>query len=186
MSAIPSPHAKWAIARFRKTKIVCNRRGKLTAVQSVRHGNTKLASNQNFSKSSAQVETLVGPRKVAPPKSCGLKPKRRRASPVKVRLNESENEQVREEARRAEMSVNAFIKCAILGNRYDPKMRIQLLSLNRELTAHGRNLNQIAKHLNGGTLAPSQGVAMLDTIRVPLVRALNAVKKALVQGAPQP
>ena len=137
-------------------------------------------------KRSVQVETWVGPPQVAPPMSCGLKPKRKRASPIKVRLSETEKEIVKKKAREADLSVNAFIKCIILGSHYDSKLRMALLMVNRELTAQGRNLNQIAKHLNTGTAKATQGVAMLDTIRVPLVRSLSALHKILTYGAPQP
>ena len=58
--------------------------------------------------------------------------------------------------------------------------------LNRELTAQGRNLNQIAKYVNSGTATPSQSIGMLDAIRVPLGRALYAVRNALTPNGPQP
>jgi len=147
----------------------------------------KPPSDNFFLKSFAQVETSL----VAPPlvKSCGLKPKRKRAI-VSVEFTEQERATIREKAKMAHLSVNAYIKTSTLGSDYKPPLddaaRKLLLSLNRELTAQGRNLNQIAKHLNSGTATPDQGVAMLDCIRVPLARALYAVKNALVQGAPQP
>ena len=84
------------------------------------------------------------------------------------------------------MSVNAFIKNAILEKNYDPHVRILLLRVNRELTAQGRNLNQIAKQLNGGTATPAQGIAMLEAMRVPWRQALHAVGNALTGGGPMP
>lgn len=141
--------------------------------------------NKHFFKGkNAQVETLVGPQ-VAPPKSGWLKPRRKRASPIKVRLSVSEKEIVKQKAQKAGLSVNAFVKCVIIGTEYDPHIRKIFLMLNRELTAQGRNLNQIAKHLNSnGSI--EVGMAMLDVIRIPLLKALHAVKAALTHNAPQP
>jgi len=131
-----------------------------------------------------QVETLVVPQ-AARPKSGGLKPRRKQASPINVRLNESEKEVVQKKARQAEMSVHAFMRYQILGPDYDPHLRKLFLSLNRELTAQGRNFNQIAKHMNNGG-GSVEATGMLDAIRVPLIRALLAIKEALARGMPQP
>jgi predicted HicB family RNase H-like nuclease len=134
----------------------------------------------------AQVETLVEPPNVALPKSCGLKPKKRRTGPLNIRINESEKRTLDFRAKQAELTLHAFVKCVLLGSGYDYKLRTQLLMLNRELTVQGRNLNQIAKHVNSGTATPSQSVDMLDAIRVPLGRALYAVRNALTPSGPQP
>jgi hypothetical protein len=136
-----------------------------------------------FKKSYAQVETYVVPH-VALQKSGGLKPRRASSHPLSIRLNKSQHELVRQKAKQAEMSVSAFVKCLILGLDYDPHMQKLFLALNRELTAQGRNLNQIAKHLNNGG-ASAEGVAMLDAIRTPLMRALYAVKDKLAATAPK-
>ncbi|MFY9287902.1 MAG: hypothetical protein WAO98_05315 [Alphaproteobacteria bacterium] len=143
------------------------------------NGNKRFFKNKN-----AQVATLVGP-KLAPPKSSRLKPVRKRRNPVKVRLNEQERACVMLKAKHADMSVNAFIKCMILGADYDPNLREVFFMLNRELTAQGRNLNQIAKQLNSG-MSPAQGTKQLEAIRNPLVQALNAVKWALARNLPMP
>jgi len=138
-----------------------------------------------LSKGAAQVATWVGPEKVAPPKSCGLKPKRKRASPVKVRLNEAEKEIVRRKAAKAEMSVNAFIKCLILGSDYDPQLRDTLYALNLEFTRQGQNLNQIAKHHNKGTITQMEGEALLATIGRSHLHTHKAIRSALALGEPE-
>ena len=143
----------------------------------------------NILKSSAQVDPLVRPHVVSP-QAGGLMPKRNKPHRLMGRFSDNEREIVLGKAKAEEMSVNEYIRASALGSAYrppiNPELHKTLLSLNRELTAHGRNLNQIAKQLNTDTATPNQGIDMLDAIRVPLVRALYAVKNALVQGAPQP
>jgi hypothetical protein len=186
MSNILSPSARWALAKFHKAKNIGNRPKKLSTAQSVAHGITK-GSDQNFLKSCAQVETSLVAKPL--PKSCELKLKRKRTI-LSVEFTEQQRCDIRDKARKANLSVNAYIKVSTLGSRYkppiDPALHEALFALNRELTAQGRNLNQIAKHLNGGTATPRQGVALLEAIRGPLVQALRAVKNALVQGRPSP
>jgi len=84
------------------------------------------------------------------------------------------------------MSVNRFIKYATLGAEYDPWLQKALLALNRELTAQGNNLNQIAKHHNSVPTTPSQTEAMLDVIGRSMLRTHKAVREALVHGKPEP
>lgn len=182
MSNARSVHGHWAITKFGKAKNIITHRTKGATTQGI----TKEGVATKNPKSCAQVAILVGRPESAPPKSCGLKPKHKRESALKVRLNETQREEVRAKAKKAHMSVNAFIKDTILDRNYDPHVRTLLLRVNRELTAQGNNLNQIAKQLNSGTATPSQGVAMLEAIRDPLVRALYAVRNALTLGTPKP
>ena len=142
-------------------------------------------NSQFFKKSYAQVETFVAP--MALQKSGGLKPKRKPTCPISIRLSASQKEEVRRKAQRAGMTINAFLKYLALGFDHDPHLRKLFLMLNRELTAQGRNFNQITKSVNNGTITQTQElVAALDAIGVPLVRALHAVKKALAHNLPQP
>ena len=136
--------------------------------------------------SDAQVETRVGPLAVAPPLSCGLKPKRKRASPIKVRLSEAEKELVRSKARQAGLSVNAFIKQVILDANYDPALRKALLAVYRELTAQGNNINQIARFVNSGQTTPVTGAEMVSNIALSVMKTHQAVRIALVQGKEMP
>jgi hypothetical protein len=147
-----------------------------------------------FLESYAQVATWVGPR-AAPPMSCELtclpKPRRRqelkrkRASPVKVRLNEAENEIVKRKAQQAGLSVNAFIKCQILDKSYDPHLRRALLAIKRELTAQGNNLNQIARLGNSGKITQIEGESMLAQIARSHLRTHREIMKALACGKPE-
>ncbi|MFY9288462.1 MAG: hypothetical protein WAO98_08160 [Alphaproteobacteria bacterium] len=132
-----------------------------------------------------QVETLVVPQ-AALPNSSGLKPKKKRESPTNIRFTAEEKEIVRQKAKQAEMSISALIKTLVLGSNHDPHLRRAFLLLNRELTAQGRNLNQIAKHLNGGFISPAESLPLLETIRVPLLDTLNTVKLLLARNNPQP
>ena len=146
--------------------------------------------NKIFLKSCAQVETCGRPQMVVH-KSCGLKPViRKKPHRLIGRFSDSEREIVLKKVKAANMTVNEFIRAVALGSDYKPLpdavLHKILIGLNKELTAQGRNVNQIAKHLNGGTATSGQAVDMLDAIRVPLVRALYAVKNALVQTAPHP
>jgi hypothetical protein len=137
-------------------------------------------------KSCAQVEPLVVPQK-ALPKAGGLKPGRKQNSPINIRLNAAEKEVVKQKAERAGLSVHAFLKCLALGADYDPKLRLALLQVNRELTAQGRNLNQIARWVNSGYIRTSESLLnAIEAINVPLTRALLAVKAMLAGNAPQP
>jgi|ERR1700722_433284 len=133
-------------------------------------------------KSYAQVDLLVGP----PKDRASAKPKRARAHPVKVRLSEEERGAVQANAEEAGCSVNAYLKALALKRwPIGPALRQSLLSIYRELTRQGTNLNQIAKHLNGGTANPAQGESMLVIVGRSLLQAHKAVRNALSQGMPE-
>jgi hypothetical protein len=160
--------------------------------QSVRHDSFISGSGRNFPKSSAQVETLVLPPAVSP-KSCELKLKGitgRRPSPFSIRVSETQKEIIRRKAQAAGISVGRYILATALGPDYkppaDPELVRALLALNRELTAQGNNLNQIAKHLNGGTASPTEGECMVGMVGRSILRTLKAVRLALTHGAPAP
>lgn len=71
-------------------------------------------------------------------------------------------------AARSEMagiSVNRFVLASTLGSKYrppaDPELLKALFALNRELTAQGNNLNQIARQLNAGLIGMTTAVVSL-------------------------
>ncbi|SFA88828.1 mobilisation protein (MobC) [Poseidonocella pacifica] len=93
--------------------------------------------------------------------SGGLKFKRKRAAPFSIRFTDAERERV--EAQAGKMPVGAYIKSVVLAEdapRYrkrralpeeDQRLLAEILArLGASRTAN--NLNQIAKHLNQGTL----------------------------------
>jgi hypothetical protein len=141
-----------------------------------------------FKKSYAQVATSLVAMPLA--KSSVPAPPKRIRITISVQFTEHQRAIIRKKAKDINLSVNAYIKAVALQADYKPPLNPELCKalrdLNAELTAQGRNLNQIAKHLNGGTATLGQGMAMLDSIRGPLVRALQAVKTTLWQAAPQP
>ena len=142
-------------------------------------------------KSSAQVAVSVA--QTVRQKSGELKlkvEKTEKSKTLGIRFQSEELVIVRTKAALAGCTTNSYIRAAALGSNYkppiNPDLRKSLLLLNRELTSQGNNLNQIAKMFNRGEATPVQALAMLDTIRVPLVRALLALKHTLTQGAAQP
>ncbi len=153
------------------------------------HSVTNKRSDHFSSKSSAQVESLVRPQVVSP-NSGELKLGRERPYRLMGRFSATERETVFRNAKEAEMSVNEYIRTVSLGNGYKPPLSVEtrtvLFGVYRELISEGNNLNQIAKKMNGGAATPSQGVAMLQAIREPLIGALRAVIKTLDRGGPMP
>jgi hypothetical protein len=110
-----------------------------------------------FAKSSAQVAISVRPQVVSP-KSCELKLGRRRPYRLMGRFSKEEKCSVEAMAEAAALSVNEYIRAMALGENYTPpnsaELVSSLLALSRELTAQGNNINQIAKHMNGGKASP--------------------------------
>lgn len=148
-------------------------------------------------KSYAQVATLVAQNVL--PKSCELRSKSpnekqfksKRPPPKGVRYASYEEIRLVEtKAATAGLSPNAFIRAVTLGSDYrppsDPELTRALLTLNRELTAQGNNLNQIARQLNGHVITEAQGHSMLDILGHSIVRTHKAVRKALAHGEPEP
>ena len=168
-------HPSNIISDFKQAKSICTR------------GSTTVKNQKSY----AQVDPLVLPQAVLPrgrasaePKQNGLKPKR--ASPISIRFSEAEREIVGTKARSVGCSVNAYVRAATLGSRYrppyDPALRQAILLLNRELTAHGNNLNQIAKRLNSDTTTPAHETARLNGLATSLLRTLAVVRSTLSQG----
>lgn len=108
---------------------------------------------------------------------------RRSNSPVSIRLSKQERQLVMEKAKQSGCSVNAYIKTSMLGTTHkaklDPELKNVLLALNRELTAQGRNLNQIAKHLNAGSITHSTAMDALGPLSIALRDTHRLVRKAL-------
>ena len=168
------PHPSNIISSFKQAKSICTR------------GNTTV-KNQ---KSCAQVDPKVIPQMVLPRGRASAEPKQngqpKRASPMSIRFSEAEREIVGTKARAVGCSVNAYVRAATLGSRYkppyDPALRQAILLLNRELTAHGNNLNQIAKRLNSDPTTPTHETARLNGLATALLRTLAAVRNTLSLG----
>jgi hypothetical protein len=150
-----------------------------------------VAQKSISAKSAAQVESLVLPHVVIP-NSCELKLKGtkatsdKRPSPLSIRVSESQKEIIRRKAQAAGIPVGRYIVAVALGPDYtppaDPELVRALLALNRELTAQGNNVNQIAKHLNGGKASLTEGEGMVGMIGRSILRTLKAVRAALAHG----
>ncbi len=157
---------------FRRAKAVCQR-------------NPVVRQTCRTAKSSAQVAPWVRPQAVSP-KACVLKHGRKRPHRLMARFSEDERETVIGKAKMSSLSVNEFIRASILGagyvSRIDPTKRQLLLEASRELGHQGNNLNQIAKHLNGGILDPMNGNDMLSVLARSLLAAHQTVRKALTEG----
>lgn len=65
----------------------------------------------------------------------------------------------------------------------DTELKRILLSLARELTAQGNNLNQVARRLNAG-IAPAMHGATLEALTSSLKETLQQVREALARGGP--
>ncbi len=155
------------------------------------------------SKSYAQVESLVVPQAVLP-NSCGLKPgmstaqrkpkkqkkSTKRPAPLSVRLSEKDRDIIAQKAFNIGYSVNAYVRAAALGSAYKPPigrdMVMALLAVKYELTAQGRNLNQIAHSLNSDLHSETETDSMLGVIARSLLKAHEAVSAALACGKEYP
>ncbi len=120
-------------------------------------------------KSYAQVESMVSPQAVAP-YSCGLKPKKKtRRNPLTVRLSKGEWEKIATKAIRTGCTLNSYARAAMLGSDYTPPRDPELVKALRkyyfELHMEGINLNQIARHLNGGFISDEECEVAIEDIR---------------------
>jgi hypothetical protein len=101
-------------------------------------------------------------------------------------LSEPELDVIRDKAKAAGCSLNGYVRASVLGADYkppvDPKLRQTLLGLNLELNRQGNNLNQIARHLNGGTPLPVEGEKFLGSVGQSLIQTHSAIRNALSQG----
>ena len=144
-------------------------------------------------KSYAQVETSVSPQVVSP-KSGELKldhgcvafRKEKRRNPLTVRLSDAERAIIEAKAKATGCTTNGFVRAAALSSDYKPvrdaDLTKALLSINREFTAQGNNLNQIAKHLNGGTASPAEADGMLGIIARSMLQTHKTIRAALAHG----
>lgn len=147
---------------------------------------TKKEVNKGLEKSSAQVDPGVAPRSRASTTSKQGK----RLHPLGVRFSEAELEVVKRKAQNAGCTVNSYIRASALGSDYKvpvhQELRLTLLAANRELTALGRNINQIARQLNSG--ASPQAILSqqpLRSIQAAVLETLAIVRAALA-GRQQP
>ena len=150
---------------------------------------------QHEPKSYAQVESWVSPRGGVT-NSGGLKPEarqtarkkntRKRANPLTVRLSEKDRAIIAQKAFNIGYSVNAYVRAAALDSHYKPPisrdMVLALLAVKRELTAQGRNLNQIAHSHNSSMHSEAETDSMLGVIARSLLKAHEAVNAALTWG----
>jgi hypothetical protein len=101
-------------------------------------------------------------------------------------VSDSQKTIIRQKADTAGISLGRYIRASALGSHYkpptDPELIKTLLTLARELTGQGNNLNQIAKHLNGNIITQAQGESMMDILGRSIVKTLHYVRKALSQG----
>lgn len=97
---------------------------------------------------------------------------------------------IRDKARLAGISVNRFVLASTLGSNYRPPANPELIkalfALNRELTAQGNNLNQIARQLNAGLMAPSVAVERVDALSESMRITHVAIRKVLLRGSMEP
>lgn len=134
------------------------------------------------SPSSAQVESFVcqhsGSQNSGELKLDGSRPCR-----IVVRFTKEEKEYVGIQAEKARMPVSNYVRLTLLKlPSLDPERNKLLHKSNFELTKQGTNLNQIAKHLNGGTASLDEGNSMLAIIARSLLSAHKSVKQALTEG----
>jgi hypothetical protein len=160
---------------------------------------TKDGNVRQEPKSYAQVESWVSPQGGVT-NSGGLKPEekqtakkkntRRRANPLTVRLSEKDRAIIAQKAFSIGYSVNAYVRAAALGSHYKPPigrdMVMALLAVKRELTAQGRNLNQIAHSHNTNIHSEAETNSMLGVITRSLLKAHEAVSSALTWGKEYP
>ena len=184
-SKLSNPHSRSSSATGKYAILDNVRQG------TVRHKNVR--PNSDKSKSFTQVEVSVE-QQVVEQKPGGLKPETGRSKPhrLAVRLSDKEHEHVVRQAEKACLTLSQYFRASILGAEYvsntsnisaiDPVKRELLQNIAKELGRQGTNLNQIARHLNGGTASPEEGDSMLAIIARPLLQAYQAVRKALVEG----
>jgi hypothetical protein len=140
-------------------------------------------------KSVAQVESAVAPH------SSGLKPNgsatllshaRKRPSPLAVRFSETELEIVKAKAKTAGCTTNSYVRASVLGSSYkppaNPELTKALLGLNREFTAQGNNLNQIARRVNGTQASEAEADSLLGMLARSMLRTHRAIRDALSWG----
>lgn len=167
--------------------------GAYAGLKDVRHSSDKPVSHDDSTggrtKSYAQVATLVRPR-VVRPKSCGLKPNRKRPYRLMGRFSKEERNAVISKATAARLSVNEFIRLSTLETDYaaslNPALRQLFVAVHRELCRQGQDLGRIADHLGANFLSPNETNSMLGMIGWDLMAAIRAVTNALAEGRSPP
>lgn len=161
-------------------------------MQAVQHSSDKpveQVSDKCKTKSYAQVATLVRPR-VVRPKSCGLKPGRKRPYRLMGRFSREERDRVVSKAAAAELSVNEFIRQSALETDYaaalNPALRQLFRNVHRELCRQGDDLSRIAEQMETNLLSPNERNTLLGMIGWSLMATHRAVTEALVQGLEMP
>ena len=101
----------------------------------------------------------------------------RRTRKATVRLTEEELARLKEAARRAGWSQEAYLRALIGGIDPRPKPPPDYLAMTRELHAIGNNLNQIARYFHGGGLA-SRG--MLEELKK-CIAEIRELRQEIVQ-----
>ncbi|MDE1902133.1 MAG: plasmid mobilization relaxosome protein MobC [Alphaproteobacteria bacterium] len=137
-------------------------------------------------KSSAQVESF-GSQKTGSQDSGELKLDGSRPYRIVVRFTKEEKDAIGSRAEKARMPVANYVRLSLLQQPgLDPERNKLLHKANYELTRQGTNLNQIAKHLNGGTATITEGNFMLAIIARSLLSAHKTVQHALSDGKAMP
>jgi len=139
------------------------------------------------SKSYAQVATSVA--QSVRQKSGGLKPvgkKDEKSETLGIRFKAGELPIIRTKALLAGCDTNTYIRAASLNSDYkqprDPELLKAFNAAVRELTMQGVNLNQIAKHLNGGNVPLDEAQGLVGQIARGLFKAHDAIGRAITQG----
>ena len=143
----------------------------------LKSGATRKEESQEGRKNCVQVDPGVAPRGRA-----SATPKQgKRLHPLGVRFSAAELEVVKRKARNAGCTVNSYIRASALGSDYKvpvhQELRLSLLASNRELTALGRNINQIARQLNSG--ASPLAIHPIGSIQTAVLETLAIVRAAL-------
>ena len=140
------------------------------------------SQNSEKSKSSAQVRSF-GSHKNGSQDSGELKLDGSRTSRIVIRFSPEERVRVGSQAEKAQMPIAQYVRLIVLRlPGLDPERNKLLHKANFELTRQGTNLNQIAKHLNGGTANMDQGNSMLAILTRSLLFAHRLVQGALAEG----
>ncbi len=148
-------------------------------------------------KSYAQVARLDAPvvsPQVAPSAIAGRRPGLRKQHPTYqsygVKLKTEELELIRAKAVAIDMTVNAYIRAAALGEDYIPKpppwLRQTLLKFYMELCAQGRNLNQLARSVNSGHISAEAALLSVDRQHAVLQKLADDIGLALAGGRNPP
>jgi hypothetical protein len=132
--------------------------------------------------SAAQVDSFVSQQAGSQP-YCGLKPSESRRYRIVIRFTAAERSRIVGQSLDARLTVSQFVRLSLLNNpRLDPERNRLLHRINYQLSRHGTNLNQIAKHLNMATISPDQAAHAVAVLRQDYSDAYKAVCTALANG----